>query len=265
MKRIADVFVHKGRKALIAYVTVGYPSIEATLKVVPLLAGCGCDIVELGIPFSDPLADGATIQNASHRAIQNGVTPQLCLDIAGELGKKTDIPLVFMTYLNPLLSYGLEEFCQACVRSSVNGLIIPDLPPDEGGELDALTRQNGIDLIYLLPPTATEARARLIAERSRGFIYLVSVTGVTGARASLPGNLEASIARLRTITAKPLCVGFGISSPEQAREAVRLADGVIIGSKIIQLMEADESLTTLKDFVKRVRESLDEMAKGDEV
>jgi len=259
LKRIADVFAHEGRKALIAYVTVGYPSIEATMKVVPMLAESGCDIVELGIPFSDPLADGATIQNASHRALQNGVTPELCFEIAGELGKKADTPLVFMTYLNPLLSYGLEEFCRACAQSLVSGLIIPDLPPDEGGELDKLARQNGIDLIYLLPPTATEERARLIARKSRGFIYLVSVIGVTGTRTSLPQNLEASITRLRKLTAKPLCMGFGISSPEQAREAARLADGVIIGSKIIQLMEADESLATLKDFVKEVRESLDEL------
>jgi len=257
MKRISDVFAHKKRKALIAYVTVGYPSIEATLKTVPLLAECGCDIVELGIPFSDPLADGATIQNASHRAILNGVTPQLCLDIAGELSKKTGIPLVFMTYLNPLLSYGLAAFCRACAQSSVSGLIIPDLPPDEGGELDELARQNGLDLIYLLPPTVTEARAGLIAQRSQGFIYMVSVTGVTGARASLPGNLEESIVGLRKITEKPLCVGFGISSPGQAREAAQMADGVIIGSKIIQLMEADPSLSALKAFIKEVRKSLD--------
>ena len=262
MKRISDVFAHKGRKALIVYITVGYPSIEATKKVVPLLAECGCDIVELGIPFSDPLADGATIQNASHQAILNGVTPQMCLDIAGELGKKVDMPLVFMSYFNPLLSYGLEKFCRACAVSSVGGLIIPDLPPDEGGELDELTRQNGLDLIYLLPPTATVARASLIAQRSQGFIYLVSVIGVTGARTSLPQNLEASIARLRTITAKPLCVGFGISSPEQAHEACRLADGVIIGSKIIQLIETDASLAALRDFLKEVRESLDGLAKG---
>jgi tryptophan synthase alpha chain len=261
LKRISDVFAHKGRKALIAYITVGYPSIEATKRVVPLLAENGCDIVELGIPFSDPLADGATIQNASHQAILNGVTPQMCLDIAWELRKKADIPLVFMSYLNPLLSYGLENFCRACAVSSVGGLIIPDLPPDEGGELDELTRQNGLDLIYLLPP-ATMARASLIAQRSQGFIYLVSVIGVTGARTSLPQNLEASIARLRTITAKPLCVGFGISSPEQAHEACRLTDGVIIGSKIIQLIEADASLAALRNFVKEVRESLDGLAIG---
>jgi tryptophan synthase alpha chain len=260
LKRIADVFAQKGRKALIAYVTAGYPSIDVTMKVVPLLAEYGVDIVELGIPFSDPLADGATIQNASHHALLNGVTPQMCLDIAGEIDQKVDMPLVFMTYLNPVISYGLDSFCRACAQSSVSGLIIPDLPPDEGEELDQLSRQNGIDLIYLLPPTATETRARLIAQRSQGFIYLVSVTGVTGARTSLPQNLDASITSLRAITDKPLCVGFGISSPEQAREAARLADGVIIGSKIIQFMEADASLAALTDFVKEVRQSLDALS-----
>jgi tryptophan synthase alpha chain len=230
------------------------------MKVVPLLAECGCDIVELGIPFSDPLADGATIQNASHHAIQNGVTPALCLETADKLGRTTSIPLVFMSYLNPVLSYGLKAFCRASARWGISGLIIPDLPPDEGAELDEVTHQNGIDLIYLLPPTATEARARLIAERSHGFIYLVSVTGVTGARSSLSSNLESTISGLKKITNKPLCVGFGISSPTQAREAARLADGVIIGSKIIQLMEADASLATLRDFIKEVRKSLDGIA-----
>jgi tryptophan synthase alpha chain len=257
LTRISEVFTQKDRKALIAYVTVGYPSIEATKKVVLLLAKCGCDIVELGIPFSDPLADGATIQNASHRALQNGVTTQMCLDIAAELTNKVSIPLLFMTYLNPLLSYGLEAFCRACALSSVTGLIIPDLPPDEGEGLEEIARHNGIDLVYLLPPTATQTRTKLIAQRSQGFIYLVSVAGVTGARASLPQNLETSIANLRTLSDKPLCVGFGISSPEQALQAARFADGVIIGSKIIQIMEADESLATLKDFVEEVRVTLD--------
>jgi tryptophan synthase alpha chain len=237
---------------------MGYPSLEKTLEVVPLLAESGCDIVELGIPFSDPLADGATIQNASHHALLNGVTPQICLDTAAQLGEKSDIPLVFMGYLNPLMSYGLDRFCQACVRSSVSGLIIPDLTPDEGGEMEALTRRNGLDLIYLLPPTATPERARLIAQKSQGFIYMVSVTGVTGARTSLPQNLEASIIGLRKITEKPLCGGFGISSPEQAREMAQIADGIIIGSKIIQLMEQDTSLVALKDFIKEVRAALDE-------
>ena len=141
MSHIASIFSQPGHKALIPYVTVGYPSIEATLKMVPLLASSGCDIVELGIPFSDPLADGTTIQKASFSALENGVTPQLCLEVARQLRQKIDIPLVFMTYLNPVFSYGLEEFCGACANSGVNGLIIPDLPPEEGSELENITER----------------------------------------------------------------------------------------------------------------------------
>jgi len=143
VSRIASVFSQPGHKALIPYVTVGYPSIEATLKVVPLLAASGADMVELGIPFSDPLADGATIQKASFHALQNGVTPKLCLEVARQLCHKVDIPLVFMTYFNPVLSYGLEEFCVACTASGIDGLIIPDLPPEEGSELEAIAQNKG--------------------------------------------------------------------------------------------------------------------------
>ena len=258
MSRIASVFNQPGHKALIPYVTVGYPSIEATLKVVPLLASSGCDIVELGIPFSDPLADGATIQKASFCALQNGVTPQLCLEVAKELSQKVDIPLVFMTYFNPVFSYGLEEFCSACARSGIDGLIIPDLPPDEGSELEAITQRQSLDLIYLLAPTSTEERIRLVAERSRGFIYLVSVTGVTGARDSLPAELETFVARVRKVATQPLCVGFGISTPEQARQVAQIADGVIVGSRIIQLMETDDDLVSVGNFIKQLRHAVDE-------
>ena len=156
MSRIDAVFEQPGHTALIPYVTVGYPSIEATLKVVPLLASSGCDIVELGIPFSDPLADGVTIQRASFHALKNGITPKICLKVAKELSQKVNIPLVFMTYFNPVFSYGLEEFCSACVGSGIDGLIIPDLPPEEGSELETITRREGLDLICLLAPTSTE-------------------------------------------------------------------------------------------------------------
>ncbi len=259
MSRIAAVFNRPGQTALIPYITVGYPSLEATLEVVPLLASSGCDIVELGIPFSDPLADGVTIQKSSFRALKNGITPQMCLEIAGQLSKKVDIPLVFMTYFNPVSSYGLQEFCSAGVSSGVSGLIIPDLPPEEGSELEATTQQQGLDLIYLLAPTSTEERIRLVAERSRGFIYLVSVTGVTGARDSLPAELEAFVARVRQATTQPLCVGFGISTPEQAKRVARIADGVIVGSRLIQLMEAEDNFTSpVGNFVKGLRQTLDE-------
>jgi len=257
MTRIASVFKRPGHKALIPYVTVGYPSIEDTLKVVPLLASSGCDIVELGIPFSDPLADGVTIQKASFYALKNGVTPKLCLEVAEELSRKVNIPLVFMTYFNPIFSFGLEEFCSACAKSGIGGLIIPDLPPDEGSELEAVTRRYNFDLIYLLAPTSAEERIKLVADRARGFIYLVSVTGVTGARDNLPPELGTFVARVRKVANQPLCIGFGISNPEQARQVARIADGVIVGSRIIQLMETDD-LVSVGNFMKELRHALDE-------
>jgi len=225
---------------------------------VPVLASNGGDMVELGIPFSDPLADGATIQKASFHALQNGVTLKLCLEVAKQLSQTVEIPLVFMSYFNPVFSYGLEEFCSACASSGVSGLIIPDLPPEEGSELEAITRRQGLDLVYLLAPTSTEERIRLVAERSRGFIYLVSVTGVTGARDRLPRHLEAFVTKVRKVATQPLCVGFGISTPEQARQVARIADGVIVGSRIIQLMEAEDDFTSVSIFMQGLRNALDE-------
>ncbi|OGO59366.1 MAG: tryptophan synthase subunit alpha [Chloroflexi bacterium RBG_19FT_COMBO_47_15] len=256
MTRISSVF-QSGHTALITYITVGYPSIEATLKVVPLLADSGCDIVELGIPFSDPLADGVTIQKASFYALKNGVTTKICLEIAEELSQKVKIPLVFMTYFNPVSCYGLEEFCSACSRSGINGLIIPDLPPDESSQLEAISRRQGLDLIYLLAPTSTEDRIRLVAERSSGFIYLVSVTGVTGTRDSLPPDLDKLVAKVRRVATQPLCVGFGISNPEQARQLAKIADGVIVGSPVSQLMEIDDDFASVVKFAKELRHALD--------
>jgi tryptophan synthase alpha chain len=260
MSRIATIFKQSGHKALIPYVTVGYPSIEDTLKVVPLLADSGGDIIELGIPFSDPLADGATIQKASFYALKNGVTPKLCLEVAEKLSRKVDKPLVFMTYFNPVLSYGLEEFCAACGRSGVDGLIIPDLPPDEGSELEDITQKHNLDLIYLLAPTSSDQRIKLVADRAHGFIYLVSVTGVTGARDSLPAELNSFVSRVRKAAKQPLCVGFGISTPEQARQVAEIADGIIVGSRIIQLMETD-GLAAAGNFLKELRRALDEADK----
>jgi tryptophan synthase alpha chain len=255
---IASVFKKAGHKALIAYVTVGYPSLKATLEVVPLLASNGCDIVELGIPFSDPLADGVTIQKASFRALQNEVTPQVCLDIAKELRQKVDIPLVFMTYFNPVFNYGLKKFCAQCAKSGIAGIIIPDLPPDEGSDLELISQKQHISLIYLLAPTSSQQRIRLVAEKSQGFIYLVSVAGVTGARDALPTDLGKFVSRVKKVTTQPLCVGFGISTPEQAKQVARVADGVIVGSRIIQLMEADDNFASVSHFIRGLRRALDE-------
>ncbi len=259
MSRILDVFRPGKHKILIPYVTVGYPSIDDTLKVVPLLAASGCDMVELGIPFSDPLADGATIQQASFSALKNGVTPEVCLEIAAKLHKQVDIPLLFMTYYNPVFHYGLEKFSRDCATAGVSGLIIPDLPPEEASPLEATTRKHGLDLIYLLAPNSTDERVKLVASQSQGFIYLVSVSGVTGARKALPPDLADFVDRVRKTTTQPLCVGFGISSPEQATQVARLADGVIVGSRIVNLMEAGDDLISVGNFIKELRHALNEL------
>jgi tryptophan synthase alpha chain len=258
VSRISNVFKKAKHKALIAYITTGYPSIEGTLEVAALLAECGCDIIELGIPFSDPLADGMTIQNATHQALLNGVTVKKCLEAAAKIRRKVSIPLVFMGYLNPILHYGTEEFCADCAKAGVDGLIIPDLPPGELPALEDSALRHGLDVISFLAPNSSDARIKQIAEKAHGFIYLVSVTGVTGVRTGFSADLKVFIARVRQATDLPLSIGFGISTPEQAAQAAGLADGVIIGSRIIQLMEeGNRSYKKLGDFIGEVRHSID--------
>jgi tryptophan synthase alpha chain len=162
-----------------------------------------------------------------------------------------------MTYFNPVSCYGLEKFCSACSRSGINGLIIPDLPPDEGSQLEAISQKQGLNLIYLLAPTSTDDRIRLVAEKSTGFIYLVSITGVTGTRENLPQDLDKFVAKVRKAANQPLCIGFGISAPEQASQLAKIADGVIVGSRVIQLMEIDDDFTSVVNFVKELRRALD--------
>jgi tryptophan synthase alpha chain len=256
LSRIASIFAQASHTALIPYITVGYPTVETTLKVVPLFASSGCDIIELGIPFSDPLADGATIQRAAYEALRQGVTPKVCFEVAQELRRQVEIPLVFMTYYNPVVKFGLEQFCSKCAEVGIDGLIVPDLPPEEGKELEQSTERYALDLIYLLSPASTEERIRLVTSRSSGFIYLVSLTGVTGARDKLPEELENFVARVRERTEKPLCVGFGVSTPEQVRRIAKVADGVIVGSRIIQLLDEDKSLKNVCSFIKSLRDAL---------
>jgi tryptophan synthase alpha chain len=256
LSRIASVFARAKHTALIPYLTVGYPAVETTLKAVPLFASDGCDIIELGIPFSDPLADGVTIQQASYEALRQGVTISVCFEVARELRRQVKIPLVFMTYYNPVLRFGLEQFCSRCAEVEIDGLIVPDLPPEEGEELEESAKRHGLDLVYLLSPASTEERIRLVTSRSSGFIYLVSLTGVTGARDRLPDGLESFVASVKKRTEKPLCVGFGVSTPGQARRVARVADGVIVGSRIIQLIDKDKSLKNACSFVRSLREAL---------
>jgi len=232
-----EALFSQNRKVLIAYITVGYPHLEATVKAVTLLERSGVDMVELGIPFSDPLVDGITIQQASYTALKNGTTPGVCLEIAGRIKRGgSALPLVFMTYYNPILSYGLELFCADSARAGIDGLIVPDLPLEEAGCLEEAAARNNLALVYLVAPTSSEERIEEAARRSRGFIYLVSVTGVTGMRKELPPGLVSFAARVRRRTSKPLCMGFGISSPQQARMLAGCVDGIIVGSSIVHLM-----------------------------
>jgi tryptophan synthase alpha chain len=255
MSRISDVFT-QNRKVLIPYVTAGYPSLEATMETVPLLARLGCGIIELGIPFSDPLADGATIQKASLAALHNNVTPKKCMEMAKQVRKQTDVPLVFMSYYNPICNYGVDQFVGDCAATGINGLIVPDMPPDEGEELEATADKNNIDLIYLAAPTSTDERLKIVARHSSGFIYLVSVAGVTGARNKLPVELEGFVNKVRGLARQPLCVGFGISTPAQAGEVAKYADGVIVGSRLVQIMEEPGQERQITKFISELRRAI---------
>ena len=262
---IAEAFARakaEGRAALIPYLTLGYPTPHQSVDLVEAAVAGGADLVELGIPFSDPLADGPTIQRASHLALRQGMTVARCLEMAAELrARGVGVPMLFMGYLNPILAYGGEAFVQDSAQAGVNGFIIPDLPPEEAGEIEAACRHSGLALVYLLAPTSTEERVALVAERSQGFVYLVSLVGVTGARDALPPGLVEFVGRVRKATEMPLAVGFGISTPAQARQVGELADGVVVGSAILRLVEDESAVKQparkVEDFVRSLRRGLE--------
>jgi len=243
LSRIAEAFAGlraRRRTGLVAFLTVGYPSVEDTLRLVPALIEGGADVIELGVPFSDPLAEGPTIQRSSHHALERGVTPAVCLDVvAGLRAQGVEAPIVLMGYYNPLLSYGLEEFCRDAAAAGADGIIAVDLPPEESHPLRDACRRRGLDLVYLLAPTSTDGRIELVAGLASGFVYCVSVTGVTGAREELPAGLSAFVNRVRARTPLPVAVGFGISKPKHFRAVARIADAAVIGSAIID--EIDRS------------------------
>ena len=240
-------------RALVPYFTAGDPSLAVTRHLVVEAARRGADVIELGIPFSDPLADGPVIQRATQRAFAAGVTLPRVLELVREMRGEVTVPLVFLTYYNPILAFGLKAFCQTSVEAGVAGLIVADLPPEEAAPLRAEADAAGLDLIHLAAPTSTPERMRKIARASRGFIYMVSLTGVTGERTALAPDLADQLRALRAITTKPVCVGFGISTPEQAASVGKLADGVIVGSAIVRLVErhggSSDLLARVGDFV----------------
>ncbi len=245
--RISSAFEaaqREGRGALIPYVMCGYPSAEQSVEVTVAAAQGGADLIELGIPFSDPLADGATIQHAGQVALERGMTIAGCLEVARRVAARVNTPLLFMGYYNPILAYGSERFCREAAASGVCGLIVPDLPPEEVEPLQQAARRHGLAIIFLVPPTAPDARIAQIVARAaqepRGFIYCVSLSGVTGARSELPPHLRDFIARVRAQAQPyglPLAVGFGLSRPEHIAEVTSYAEGAVVASALVNLLD----------------------------
>jgi tryptophan synthase alpha chain len=252
MSRIAQLFERtrgEGRPALIAYLTAGDPAPERTATLVRALERGGADLIELGVPFSDPVADGPVIQRAADRAIRAGMTLRKVLAAAAEIRRESAIPLLLFTYLNPVMRYGFEQLAHDAVASGVDGCLLTDLSVEEaGGYVDAC-RSAGLDTVFLGAPTSTERRLALIAKYSSGFIYLVSRTGVTGEQAAVSGSASDLVARMRAVTGLPLAVGFGISTPEQVAEVGRIADGVVVGSAIVRAIERAGSGADLESAV----------------
>jgi tryptophan synthase alpha chain len=240
MGRITETFARlqkRHERALIPYVTAGDPDLEMTKTLVREMVRRGADLIEIGVPFSDPLADGPIIQRASQRALQGGTTPRKILRLVHDLRRDVDVPLILMTYYNPVFRYGEEAFVADALDAGVDGIIVPDLPPEEAQSLMHLTADTALDLIFLAAPTSTAARLAMIAAASRGFIYYVSRLGTTGIRDHLAEDLRLMLERVRASTSKPIAVGFGVSTPEHVRLVSALADGVVVASAILKLME----------------------------
>jgi tryptophan synthase alpha chain len=244
----------RGKKAFIPYIMAGYPSLEVTKDVLILFEECGADVVELGVPFTDPLADGPIIQRASEMALLQGITLKKVIAFVRVVRQSIRVPLVLMTYYNPVFKYGEEAFVKDAKDAGVDGLIIPDLPPDEAGNLIPYAREESLDTIFLLAPTSNTERIKKVAKASRGFIYYVSVTGITGSRLLLDGSLEIFISGIRKFTDKPIAVGFGVSSPEEASSVSKVSDGVIVGSAIVKRLH--ESPDDLRGYLISLREAI---------
>lgn len=244
MSRIEQTFMAlkaRGKTGVITYVTVGFPNVEATMEIVPAIVEAGADIIELGVPFSDPLADGATIQHASQVALDGGITLATCIDVCRKLrAKLPEVPLVFFGYYNPILAYGLERFGRDAEAAGADGVIVPDLPPEEAEALLAVCKTHGIDVIFLLAPTSTERRIEAVGRLSGGFIYCVSLTGVTGARAATGSDVPGFLERVRRRTTLPLAVGFGISTAEHVRTIGKVAEAVAVGSALISAIDGPD-------------------------
>src|SRR6266576_1015363 len=249
----------EGRGVLIPYFMCGFPSAEQSTELILAATEGGADIIELGIPFSDPLADGATIQHAGHVALERGMTIHGCMQVASQVAAQSEVPLLFMGHYNPVMAYGLERFCQTAAASGVCGLIIPDLPPEEALPLQQAAQQNGLVLIFLVPPTTPDERIAQIVQAAsngpKGFLYCVSLSGVTGSRTTLPAHLRSFITRVRGYTKEhhlPLAVGFGLSTPEHIAELTSYVGGAAVGSALVNLIdqhEENEQVQAVKHYI----------------
>lgn len=234
----------EGRGVLIPYFMCGYPSAEQSARIIVAAAEGGADIIELGMPFSDPLADGPTIQYAGNVALERGMSVKGCIEVARQVAAQTRVPLILMGYYNPILAYGIDRFCQDARTNGVSGLIIPDLPPEEAEPLQKAAQDNGLALIFLIPPTTPDERiaeiVELVARQPGGFIYCASLSGVTGARKELPPHLRDFIQRVRAYTQEkqlPIAIGFGLSTPEHIAAVTSYADGAVVGSALVTLIK----------------------------
>jgi tryptophan synthase alpha chain len=262
MKRIDETFQSlkaKGEKALITYITAGDPDIKTTESLLYCLASQGADIIELGVPFSDPMADGITIQHAFERALQNPFSMELIFNLVRTVRKKISTPIILFGYYNPFYQYGLKKLCADAREAGVDGLLIVDLPPEEAQSLKTETAACGLDLVFLLAPTSTEDRIKQVATIASGFIYYVSVTGVTGARERLAEMIDKNVSLIKRYTSLPIGVGFGISKPDHIRAMLPYVDAVIVGSAIIKVLEEHRGTPELTrevgKFVKSLKEA----------
>ncbi|MBI3304398.1 MAG: tryptophan synthase subunit alpha [Deltaproteobacteria bacterium] len=267
MTRISDTFAAlraRGEVALIPYITAGDPDLDTTFQLVHELTRQGADLIELGIPFSDPMADGPTNQRAAERALRSGTSLARVLDLVQNVRRSLSIPLILFTYYNPVFRYGGERFARDARQAGVDGVICVDLPPEEADELKRETDRQDLDLIFLLAPTSSLSRAQTVLTRVRGFVYYVAVTGVTGARTTLPPDLGEMVRRIRAISPVPVGVGFGISSPAQAAQVAGVADAVIVGSAISQIIEThcgqSDLVVRVGEFVGSLKQGLRERA-----
>ena len=255
MSNIAKAFANG--KAFIPFVTCGDPDLETTANIVRAMAEAGADLIELGIPFSDPTAEGPVIQSANVRALSAGTTTDKIFDLVQDLRKDVTIPMVFMTYANVVFSYGAEKFISTCQEIGIDGLILPDIPYEEKDEFDPICKRYGVDLISMVAPTS-EDRIAMVAKEASGFIYVVSSLGVTGVRSEITTDIGAMVELIRANSSCPCAVGFGISTPEQAKKMAGLADGAIVGSAIVKLIAqyGREAVPYVADYVKQMKEAV---------